>query len=60
MTPFVTETVIDNVERYLAQKYADRPPVEPPPVLQSHDREFAAMVLAGSMVLGALIALVMR
>lgn len=27
MTPFLEDVVLDNVERYLAQKYAERQPV---------------------------------
>ncbi len=29
MTPFVEDVVIDNVERYLEQRYAERQPVKP-------------------------------
>lgn len=60
MTPFATETVIDNVERYLAQKYAERPPVEPPPVLLPHEREFVFRVFLLSAALGACLNMVLK
>lgn len=59
----VNADIIANVEAYLERKFNERLQVVEfvkPSALQPHDKQFIAMVVLGSALLGALIPLVMK